>query len=228
MASDSVVERQSPTTPRSVGPFVRRKARKADERKKRLAALPVVSPAAENIEPSPWIIIGRVLKAFGLKGWVRIACMSDNPGRFAPEVVLRRCLSDGSQVTMRILDSRCSADGRFADLLLEDITNDEQARGLVGEAFVIPREERLPPPKGAYYADELVGMDVLSPAAEHEGRISSLEMDVPSPYLVIESTRLGEVLVPFRKVFIKKIDRKSRALTLNEPLEFHYFADKKP
>ncbi|MFZ2957340.1 MAG: ribosome maturation factor RimM [Candidatus Ozemobacteraceae bacterium] len=218
MVSPASTDHGSPPASKPGGPFARRKARKAEERRQRKASEKTAVPQ----ESSPWVVVGRILKAVGLEGIVRISCMSDHAERFSPGSVLHRCRDSESPVEVRILESRGSTDGRFADLLLEGVTDVDTARMLVGDTLVIPREERLPAPSDAYYPDELVGMDILSPDGQVDGRVSFLEADVPSPFLVIQSPRLGEILVPFRKVCIEKIDRQNRTISLVEPLDYHY------
>jgi len=64
-------------------------------------------------------------------------------------------------------------------------------------------------------------MQVIGPAGELSGEVVSLEADAASPYLVVKTSDGSEVMIPFMKVFISSVDRKTRKVKLVEPVAFH-------
>lgn len=186
----------------------------------------ILVPAADPAVDSPTgnagvAVIARLAKAVGLQGWVRITMNTDNPERFAPgaELNLRR---QGQPLTrLKVVDWRQTSSPAQIDLMFEGIEDMDTARTLLPGEFVIDRAERVPPPPGAFYPDELEGMSVVGPAGEEEGVVERLASEVPSPYLIVRSVRLGEVFVPYRLANFASIDRETRTIRLNEPLERH-------
>ncbi len=182
-----------------------------------------VAAAAPPVGSEAWVVVARLGKVVGLQGLVRLHPWTDHPERFrrGARLFLRRPSQSGPPREVRLDEVRVSADGGMVTIRLAGIATPEEARELTGAELVIPVAERVPPPPGAYYPDELVGLTVLSPAGDPVGRVTDFDPDVPSPYLTIHSECLGEVLVPFRKVFIGEISREERTLRLCEPLEIH-------
>jgi len=170
---------------------------------------------------SSLIQIGRVSKIVGYQGWLRITMLSDNPERFrkGAKVVFHNDIYSGKELVIADI-KKCSSDAKI-DVLFEEISDDEFAQTFVGGGFFIAPEDRSTPPKDSYYPDELEGMDVLSSEGTRQGIIKHLETNTPSPYLIVQSEDHGEVLIPFRKVFIKKIDRHSRSLMLSSAITTH-------
>lgn len=184
---------------------------------------PAVMPGETGIssEGESWITVGKVLKTIGLKGWVKIQSNSDYPDRFRKDSALYLEAQPGDFQEIRVLASRSRGSSEFLDLLLEGSTDPESARRFVGKTLSIPLSQRSDPPGGSFYPDELEGMAVLSPAGQQVGRVELLEAEVPCPFLVIRSETLGEVMVPFRKVFIASVDRSRRIVQLVVPIEEH-------
>ena len=48
-----------------------------------------------------------------------------------------------------------------------------------------------------------------------------MEADAPSPYLVVSTKDKGEVMIPFLRKFVGKIDKKNRTIKLVEQISFH-------
>lgn len=167
------------------------------------------------------VVIARLAKAVGLHGWVRITMNTDNPERFAPGSELR-LLRQGQPITrLKVVDWRETSSPSQIDLMFEGIEDMDTARTLLPGEFVIDRAERVSPPPGAFYPDELEGMKVVGPEGEEEGVVECLVSEVPSPYLVVRSARAGEVFVPYRHANFLSIDRETRTVRLSEPLERH-------
>lgn len=168
-----------------------------------------------------WILVGRVSKAVGLQGMLRIIRHSDNPDRFVPgaKLLLRDKKGEFRQVTLESVRAR-DFHGPV-DVTLEGLATVDDVAPCLGCELYVPASERVAPPKGSFYPDELKGMEVRSPTGEVVGSVNSLESEVPSPYLVIGTTEHGEVYVPFRKAFIRTINRQERVVHLAAPLDLH-------
>ncbi|HNW34185.1 MAG TPA: ribosome maturation factor RimM [Candidatus Ozemobacteraceae bacterium] len=176
-------------------------------------------------DPAGQVVIARLSKAVGLQGWVRITMNTDNPERFMPGTVLN-LRRQGQPVTpLKVVDWRETSSPEMIDLMFEGIEDMDTARNLMPGEIVIDRNDRVPPPPGAFYPDELEGMKVVGPQGDEEGVVERLVTEVPSPYLSVRSPKFGEVFVPYRLANFIAIDRGTRTVRLNEPLERHIPVD---
>jgi len=177
------------------------------------------SPASRS--DADWVLVGRISKTVGLQGMMRIILYSDYPDRYVPGACLFVRDADGGFRRINLGDVREQAYPGRIDAFLEGVSTLEDARAYHGKELYIPMAERARPRNGEFYPDELAGMTVQFPAGTTVGTVVRLENEVPSPYLVISSESHGEVMIPFRKVFIRTISRADRVVQLCEPLEKH-------
>lgn len=98
------------------------------------------------------VVVGRVLKAHGLRGEVVVESLSDVPGRFAPGTTMR---ADG---VSRVIASSRPHQGRLL-LTFEGIGDRTAAEGLRGATLTAPPVDVSD--SETYYAHELVGMAVV-------------------------------------------------------------------
>ena len=169
-----------------------------------------------------WAVVGTIVKVVGLKGLVRVLHNTDHPERFVPGAEFQAENRAGERRSLTIAEARPFSPDRPIEVRFEGIDQVETARELVGLRLMIPLSERVPPPDGSFYPDELVGMEVLSPTGTPEGSVVQLVTEVPSPYLVVATERFGAVMIPFRQVFISGVDRVARAIRLREPIDLHH------
>jgi 16S rRNA processing protein RimM len=169
-----------------------------------------------------WIVIGRVRKTVGLQGWLRVGILTDFPERFSPgsRVLLRKKSGEPEAVT--VSDWREHFSGEVIELKFAGADDCDSAADFVNAELVIPKSDREKIRSNSeFYPDELEGMQVISPEGIIVGKVLKLESDVPCPYLLIVDDNSREVMVPFRKVFIRSIDRKTSTVKLVEPLSYH-------
>lgn len=181
--------------------------------------------AANACENNSWVALGRLLKAVGLEGWVRVSILTDFPERFKPGAEYHFQLKSGSPVPCRIEDVREHFSESILEVKFEGLDDREAVSKFTGSYLVMPKSERAELDDESFYPDEMVGLDVLSPEGLKVGKVKSLEADAPSPYLVVDSSEFGEVLIPFRKVFFSEISRKKAILKLSQKLITHVPVD---
>lgn len=180
----------------------------------------VATSNGSRIATDKWVVVGKVVKAIALKGWVRVNLMTDNPNRFSDNAVVSALHKGGEIEPLKILESKEHFSGTRLDVLFEGIDDCDQATCLISCLLVIPKSERAKLPKGSFYDDELKGMTVIFDGKD-VGCVLSLESNIPCPYISIDAGKLGEVLVPYRKEFIKNIDRLTRKVLLKQDISFH-------
>ena len=95
-----------------------------------------------------------------------------------------------------------------------------EAETLAGMVVAIPREQRAPLPEDEVYIADLIGCVLVDVAAQQEqviGKIENVDRDIgPVPMLIVRGQR-GEVLVPFAKSYLRRIDLEASRVEMALP-----------
>lgn len=174
-----------------------------------------MSSTRETTEPPlERVLVGRVLRSHGLRGFVLVENLSDNSRRYAPgaELLLRR---DGpAAVPVQVAESRAHPHGlavRFAG-----VESREAAEELRGAWLEVERDQVPEAPAGSYWVFELVGSRCVDARHGDLGVLEDLVADGGGTVLRI--VRPGaELLVPFVDRFVAGIDRTARVVRLELP-----------
>ncbi len=156
------------------------------------------------------IVIGRVVKPFGIKGEVRI-----DPFTESPEVFKRSAVLIFGESQKKVLRVRLHKGDILATL--EGINTPEQAKSLVG--CLVRTDERNLPPKeeDEYYWHELIGMTVTTLDGRELGQIVAITPTGANDVIHVEG-RYGEVLLPFIDEVVADLDTETRKMIV-DPLE---------
>ena len=146
------------------------------------------------------MLIGRVIRAHGVDGSLRIQPHTDNPRRFQPGSVV---LIQGSPRT--VASCRPFRDGH-ALLRLENLDRPDDARQLAGEWLVAPVDADAELPPGEYYHYQLVGLTVITDEGERLGAISEVLVTGSNDVYVVRSETGGELLLPAITQVVQEVD----------------------
>jgi len=147
------------------------------------------------------ICVGKILKPFGQKGEVNVLPYTDNIERFKDldKVLLKK----GNHSLIRsILEVKIYH--KKLIIRFEGSENRENAMGLNGMEIMIREEERIVPPEGSFFIDEIIGMVVIF----EEQIIGNVEgiLNESGDNPLIRVRRENEYFhVPFIKQFIHEI-----------------------
>ncbi|MBF0409214.1 MAG: 16S rRNA processing protein RimM [Candidatus Riflebacteria bacterium] len=172
-------------------------------------------------ESQDLVTVGRIAKTVGLDGWLKVVSFSDFPERFEPGEKLWRESDDIDHPSLLVKDARCGKNDTSYEVLFAGYEDVESAKAILGEKLFVPRSERFDLPEDCFYPDELTGLKVLSPEGKVEGEVLELDDSVPQPYITVKTPLHGEVMIPFKKVFIASIDLSEGNLVLNTPISMH-------
>ena len=96
-----------------------------------------------------------------------------------------------------------------------------EAEKLRGFEVVIPREERMPLEGDAVYVSDLLGVrviDVSGGGATEAGEITDVEPEGPGPAMLVIRTPAGdELLIPFVRAYLRKMDIEGKRLEMDLP-----------
>jgi len=163
------------------------------------------------------VTIGIVLRAHGLRGFVRVKPVTDWPSRFAK--LSRVCLLKDGEVHGRLEIEQMSLAGRAVLLKFRDVADRTAADALQGMALAIEREECMPLEANEYYAFEIIGMRVLDTSGHEIGSVADV---IPNPANDVWIIRNGdkEWLIPATQEFVKYVDRDTGRITVDRLDEF--------
>lgn len=165
-----------------------------------------------TVEPEPDLRIGRVLKAHGVRGAVRLELLTDFPDRFAAgrEVVVR-----GRR--LRVARSE-ELDGSML-VTFDGIEDRTAAEELAGAYVTVPLVEARALPAGQYYHFQLVGLTVFDRRQARElGRVAEVLTYAANDVLrVTDGER--EILIPMIRSVVRSIAPSEGRISVDLPEE---------
>ncbi len=171
-----------------------------------------------QISKSTKLRVGRLLKAHGLKGAIKLELYTDSPNeRFVPGAVLELQVPEespwfGKTVTVSDLKWFNSSPVLF----LKDVNDRTQAESLIKAILLIEQPLDVSPQEpDAWYDHQLAGLRVLRDGAEIG---TLLRVDhMPAQDLLVIKTEDAEVLLPFVKAFVPKVDVSAGVIEITPP-----------
>jgi 16S rRNA processing protein RimM len=158
------------------------------------------------------VAVGRIAAAHGLKGEVKAVPLTDAPERFL-EIQSVFVTSDGAGETRRYEVESVREGGRHFLVKLAGVDDRNSAESLRGAWLGIPQSERRAPPDGAFYPDQLSGLNVETETGEAVGTVIDVLRTGAQDLLSID--REGrEILIPMVKELILRVDLDSRKVVI--------------
>ncbi len=165
-----------------------------------------------TVEPEPDLRIGRVLKAHGVKGVVRVELLTDFPDRFAPgrEVMV-------AEQRLKVARSE-ELDGSML-VAFEGIDDRTAAEQLAGAYLTVPLSEARPLPADRYYHFQLVGLTVFdSRGARELGKVAEVLTYAANDVLRVTDGD-HEILIPMIRSVVRSIAPAEGTITVDLPEE---------
>ncbi len=171
-----------------------------------------------QISSSTKLRVGRFLKAHGLKGAIKLELYTDSPNeRFVPGAVLELQVPQespwfGKTVTVSELKWFNSSPVLF----LKDVSDRTQAESLIKAILLVEQPLDVSPQEpDAWYDHQLAGLKVIRDVAEI-GTLIRVE-HMPAQDLLVIKTDETEVLLPFVKAFVPKVDVSAGVIEITPP-----------
>ena len=161
--------------------------------------------------PSSMVIIGRILKPFGVRGEVRVESLTDVPGRFEGLQTVTLALPDGGKVETMVTSVRQINHGVI--LGFSAFSTPEAAAPYRGAWIQIPVNHNLPRDKGTFYQFELIGLRVEGSDGQTIGTVEEV-LEYPQHHVLVIRNREREVLIPASRRTIERVDLNNQVLRL--------------
>ena len=179
--------------------------------------------ASKSPAPAPsgktQLRVGRLVKANGLKGAIKLELYTDDPeGRFVPGATftLQVPVSSpwhGKPLTVREFRWMNSHPVAF----FEGVDDRDAAEGLIRAILWIDQDTETPSAEDdAWFDHQLVGLDVVRDGAS-VGRVIRVDHMPAQDLLIVRTPGDDEVLVPFVKAIVPEVDIAGGRLVVTPP-----------
>jgi 16S rRNA processing protein RimM len=178
----------------------------------------LISKVSDSTPPRTQLRVGRLTKAHGLKGAIKLELFTDDPGRrFVPGAVFTLQVPSGSPwhgKTLELVELRWY--NQHAVGFFKDVPDREAAETLAKAILWIDQDSaEQSDEEDAWYDHQLVGLAVVRDGVK-VGTIARLD-HMPAQDLLIVRTPDGEVMVPFVKAIVPSVDVKAGIVTITPP-----------
>jgi len=163
--------------------------------------------------------IGRLTKAHGLKGGIKVEMFTDDPdGRFTPGAVFTLQVPTSSAwhgKTIELVELKWY--NSHAVAFFKDVPDRSVAETLIKAILWIDHDlSELPEEDDAWFDHQLIGLTVLRDGAK-VGVVAQID-HFPAQDLLTVTTDNGDVLVPFVKAIVSAVDVAAGTLTVTPPV----------
>jgi 16S rRNA processing protein RimM len=175
-----------------------------------------------------WVWLARIRKAQGRKGEVFAEILTDFPEKFAERKqlwLLSGAACPGATVQLDTSPREVELVAHWLHksgivLHFAGVDSISDAEQLIGLGVAIPREQRAVLGQDEAYIDDLIGCVLVDVAGAEPVVVGTIE-DVdttagPAPLLMVEGAR-GEVLVPYAKSFLRRLDVEGKRVEMALP-----------
>lgn len=152
-------------------------------------------------------MVGRVLRAWGIRGDVKIAPFTDRPEDFTSY----QSVFVGPQRKPYEVKSFRPYQGNWL-LHLIGVESRNEAEALHGQEILIEMAQR-PRQEGEFFAREVIGLRVRTIDGEELGEVTEILVTGANDVYVVKGDR-GEILLPARVEVIKGIDVEAGTMTI--------------
>lgn len=166
----------------------------------------------------PWVLVAHLVRPQGRNGELIADILTDFPERFAERRHLWMLSPDGKSSRSIEIESHWLHKGRVV-LKFAGVNSISDAESLRGFDVAIPRDQRVALEDGSVYIDDLIGCHIIDDAAGDIGTIIGVDREITStPLLIVRATGSEEdLLVPFVKAYLRKIDLEHKRLEMSLP-----------
>ena len=177
------------------------------------------APADSSAAPADLLPLGRVVGAYGLRGWIHVESRN-RPEDSVLRHVKRWWLGPapgarGAAVEppRAVLIERVRTHAGALVAKPQHCADRDQAAALKGSEVLVSRADFPPGDEGEYYWSDLVGCEVRNPDGQRLGQVFGVEDHGAHPLLRLHRPQGGERMIPFIGVFILSVDLARRSIT---------------
>ena len=153
-----------------------------------------------------FLTVGKILKAQGIKGEVKIVPLTDDPQRFKKLKTV--IIGPNKHLNIDFL----RFDDRFVYVKFAECNNRNDAEALSGKEILVERADAVKLPKGRYFIVDVVGCDAVL-GGKVIGKVTDVNQNAPIDVYVLDD---GKIMFPSAENVLEKVDVENKTITLNE------------
>ncbi|MEO8210827.1 MAG: ribosome maturation factor RimM [bacterium] len=172
------------------------------------------------LENNNFIAIGKISKTIGIKGNLKVISLTDFPERFLmltkiflyneiSKTFFKNSLSNGYEFKI----SDCKIYDKYINLKLGNYDRIEESNELINLIIMIDESQRIKLEDGNYYFYELVDSEIFD-KDKLIGKVVSV-VNYGSGDLFNVKSGGKEILIPYRKEFVKNIDIENKRIDVD-------------
>ncbi|HEY7026519.1 MAG TPA: ribosome maturation factor RimM [Gemmatimonadales bacterium] len=163
------------------------------------------------------LVVGRLRKPHGLKGEFTVFPLTNDPAAvFQAGRTLRRMDLAGTMVGEPVEVERSKAYHREWLIKFRGVESRDELDLWRGQFLAAPEHSLAKPAEGEVYLHELEGFAVKKADGSPLGLVSAI-YEMPSGLMLEVQGPKREFLLPFKREFVKQVDREGRVLVVEVP-----------
>lgn len=155
------------------------------------------------------VAIGKIVKAFGIRGDVVILPMTDNIARF--KKLKRVFVGASGTAALEMQIAAMQIEQRGVRLRFANAPDRTAAEKLVGSLLFVDEKDAVRLPKGTFFVHHIVGLNVIDEDGEPIGVVKDV-LKYPANDVYVVESKGKELLLPAVKEFVKKIDIEAKTM----------------
>ncbi len=156
------------------------------------------------------VITGRVIKPYGVLGWVKVEPLSANPQRFQPGNAF---ILEGEEAGERLLLEEVREGSGVLLAKFRGSQDREGAEKLSGRLLMVEQSEVGDAPPGSFWEHQLLGLEVRTRGGRCLGKVAEVLETGANDVLVVKGE--AECLIPMIAEVVKEIDLQEGAVTID-------------
>jgi 16S rRNA processing protein RimM len=159
---------------------------------------------------SSLVITGRVIKPYGVLGWVKVEPLSTNPLRFQPR---NSFILEGREAGERLLLEEVREGSGVLLVKFQGFEDREEAEKLSGRLLMVETSEVGDAPPGSFWEHQLLGLEVRTCDGKCLGEVAEVLETGANDVLVVKGE--AECLIPMTAEVVKEIDLAEGTVTID-------------
>lgn len=157
-----------------------------------------------------YIAIGKIIKAHGVQGYLRVIPYSGLPDRFLHLKMIY--IETGHEMRGFILED-VQVQDQTSLLKLKGIETREAAVTFLKNELWVPEEQHIDLPEDVYFIHDLIGLKVFDGEGEYLGELAEVLSNAGNDvYLVRQNAR--EILIPAVSEFVKEVNLQQQKMVV--------------
>jgi len=197
-----------------------------------VAATPSVASGLDPAWPEDAIEVGRVVDAWGVKGWIKVQPFASDPQALfssrrwfvkpPEEAALKRLGAKASAYPSLLKITAAKEHGDVVVAQAQEVEDRSGAEALRGARIFIGRSSFPTADTDEYYWVDLIGMSVVNKQGDALGAVVGLIDTGPHSVLRIQSddAKAEERLVPFVAAYVEDVNMAEKRITVDWGLDY--------